>query len=67
MSANSLGFDDPKNDRSKTCKTASKICIFSPLTVVQQWNAGNGSKINNFLILTAISLLGWIGVLMVKI
>ena len=30
-------------------------------------NAGNGSKINNFLILTAISLLGWIVVLMVKL
>ena len=29
-------------------------------------NAGNGSKINNFLILTAISLLGWIVILMAK-
>ena len=30
-------------------------------------NAGNGSKTNNFLIPTAISLLGWIVVLMVKL
>ena len=47
MSANSLGFDDPKNFRTivkKTCITEIKICIFYPQTAFQQWNAGNGSK-----------------------
>ena len=44
MSANSLGFDDPKYFKTivkKTCITESKICMFLPLMVIQltDWHA----------------------------
>ena len=68
MSANSLGRRTLERSLKNLYKRDEHLHILAA-KAVQQWNAGNGSKINNFLIpiITAIWLLGWIVVLTVKL